>query len=247
MVYSYRGYQTIENYWDKYHLEPFMDIYDRFALSSISAVDDIQVNYGFSGKRVLDIGGGTGKSAFRIAQYANSVVSIEPITAFLNFATKKQEQMRVNNVQFIEGIGEDLSKFRNGEFDCAASVHSLPIICEDTENNKKNCDALVDGCLRVVKLGGYVAFVLTTPGWLKDHEVGGMNSFPDLNIKGPNEELLEPHHFTYRDVRIVIDYGTVEEALATWGFIYGEKAIDYIIDHQVSKFSWSMRIFHRKV
>ena len=80
-----------------------------------------------------------------------------------------------------------------------------------------------------------------------DHLVGGMNSFPDPNIKGPWEELLEPYRFTYRDVRVVIDYGTVEEALATYGFIYGKKAIDYIIDHQVSKFSWSGRIFHRKV
>ena len=59
--------------------------------------------------------------------------------------------------------------------------------------------------------------------------------------------MLEPYRFTYRDARIVIDYGTVEEALATWGFIYGEKAIDYILDYQVSKFSWSLRIFHRKV
>ena len=71
-----------------------MDAYDRFALSSVSAVDDLHVNYGFSGKRVLDIGGGTGKSAFRIAQYANSVVSIEPITAFLNFAIKKTKTDR---------------------------------------------------------------------------------------------------------------------------------------------------------
>lgn len=247
MVYSYRGYQTIKNYWDRYHLVPFLDVYDRFALSSVSAVDDMQVNYGFSGRRVLDIGGGTGKSAFRIAQYANFVVSIEPLTTFLKFAIKKQKQTGISNVQFTEGVGEDLKQFKDGEFDCAVSVCALPIIHEDTERNKKNCNALLDGCLRVVKPGGYIALALTTPGWLKDHEVGGMNSFPNPNIKGPNEELLEPHNFTYRDIRIVIDYGTVEEALATWGFIYGEKAIDYIIDHQVSKFSWSLRIFHRKV
>jgi len=247
MVYSYRGSQTIDNYWDKYHLVPFLDIYDRFALSSVSAVDDMQANYGFSGKRVLDIGGGTGKSAFRIAQYANSVVSIEPLTTFLNFAIRRQKQIGVANVRFIKGIGEDLSQFKDEEFDCAVSVHSFPIIQENTERGKKSCDALVEGCLRVVRPGGYIALVSTTPGWSKDHEVGGMDSLPDPNIKGPNEELLEPHGFTYRDVRIVIDYGTMEEALATWGFIYGKQAIDYIIDYQVSRFSWSLRIFHRKV
>jgi ubiquinone/menaquinone biosynthesis C-methylase UbiE len=247
MVYSYRGSQTIDNYWDKYHLVPLLDIYDRFALSSVSAVDDMQANYGFSGKRVLDIGGGTGKSAFRIAQYANSVVSIEPLTTFLNFAIRRQKQIGVANVRFIKGIGEDLSQFKDGEFDCAVSVHSFPIIQENTERGKKSCDALVAGCLRVVKPGGYVALVSTTPGWLKDHEAGRMDSRPDPNIKGPNEELLEPHGFKYRDVRVVIDYETVQEALATWGFIYGKEAIDYVIDHQVSRFSWSLRIFHRKV
>lgn len=247
MVYSYRGHKTVDNYWDRYHLVPFLDVYDRFALSSVSAVDDIQVNYGFSGKRVLDIGGGTGKSAFRIAKYANSVVSIEPLTTFLSFAIRKQKQMGITNVQFIKGIGEDLSQFEDGEFDCAVSVHSFPIIQENTERGRKSCDALVEGCLRVVKPGGYIALVSKTPGWLKDHEVGGINSFPDPNTKGPNEELLEPLGFTCRDVRVIIDYGTVEEALATWGFIYGKDAINYIIDRQVSKLSWSMRIFHRKV
>jgi ubiquinone/menaquinone biosynthesis C-methylase UbiE len=128
--YSYRGYQTIKNYWDRYDLE-FHDIYDRFALSSVSAVDDILVNYGFTGKRVLDIGAGTGKSTFRIAQYADSVVNIDPHDTFLSYAIEKQKQLGYNNIQFIEGIGEDLSHFLDREFDCAVSVHSLPIIWED--------------------------------------------------------------------------------------------------------------------
>ena len=169
MVYSYRGYQTIENYWDRYHFE-FQDIYDRFALSSVSAVDDMQVNYGFTGKRVLDIGGGTGKSAFHIAQYADSVVSIEPQIALLNYAIEKQKQLGVNNIQFIEGIGEDLSQFQDREFDCAVSVHGPPF-WKDVERRKQDLNALVDGCLRVVKLGGYIALVSTTPGWVMDHLV----------------------------------------------------------------------------
>ena len=235
MVYSYRGYQTIENYWDRYHLES-QDIYDRFALSSVSAVDDMQVNYDFTGKRVLDIGGGTGKSAFHIAKYADSVVSIEPDIAFLSFAIEKQKQLGVNNIQFIEGVGEDLSQFQDREFDCAVSVHGPPFWA-DIERRKQDLNALVVGCLRVVKLGGYIALVTTTPGWMKDHKVKGINSFPDTNMKDPTAELLEHYRFTYRDVRVILDYGTMEEALATWGFIYGERAIDYIIDHQVSKFN----------
>ena len=246
MVDSYRGYQTIENFWGRYYHE-FHDIYDRFALSSVSAVDDIQVNYGFSGKRVLDIGGGSGKSAFRIAQYTDSVVSIEPSISFRSFVIEKQKRLGINNVQFIEGVGEDLSQFQDGEFDCAMAINSLPIFWEDIERCKRDVNALVDGCLRVVKHGGYFALASTTPGWLKDYEVKGMNSFPNPNIKDPTAELLKSYPFTYRDVRVVLDYGTVDEALATWGFIYGKKAIDYIIDYQISKLSWSLRIYHLKI
>ena len=98
MVYTYRDYNTIDGFWDRYHLE-FQDIYDRFAIGSITVVDDMQVDYGFTDRRVLDIGTGTGKSAFRIAQYAQSVVSIEPFVAMRSYAIEKQRQLGVNSVQ----------------------------------------------------------------------------------------------------------------------------------------------------
>ena len=246
MVYTYKGYETIDGFWDRYHLE-LQDVYDRFAIGSITVADDIQVNYGFSGKRVLDIGAGTGKAAFRIAEYADSVVSIEPFTAMRSYAIEKQKQLGIKNVQIIKGIGEDLSQFQDNEFDCAVSVAAIPIPWEDLERRKRDCASIVEGCLRVIKPGGYIAITGPTPGWKWDHLVGGMNSFPDPNLKGQTDEMLEPHGFTHRDIRYIVDYGTVEEALATHGFIYGPKAIDYILDKKVSKFSWSTRIFHRIV
>ena len=246
MVYTYRGYQTIDGFWDRYHFE-FQDVYDRFALSSIAPVDDIQANYGFTGKRVLDIGGGTGKSAFRIAEYADSIVSIEPHIPMRSYAIEKQRRLGIKNVQIIEGVGEDLSQFSSDEFDCAVSIHSLPIVWEDMDRAKRDCQAMVEGCLRVVKAGGYISLATTTPRKLWDHLVGGMTSFGDPNIEGPTEKLLIPLGFTYRDFRVICDYGTVEEALATYGFIYGPKAIDYILDNKVTKFSWMIRIFHRNV
>jgi hypothetical protein len=44
-----------------------------------------------------------------------------------------------------------------------------------------------------------------------------------------------------------MDYGSLEEALATWGFIYGEEAIDYLLDRRTSRLTWSLRIWHREV
>ncbi len=44
-----------------------------------------------------------------------------------------------------------------------------------------------------------------------------------------------------------MDYGTVQEALETFGFIYGPAAIDYILDNQTSHQEWGLRIHIRKV
>ena len=74
-----------------------------------------------------------------------------------------------------------------------------------------------------------------------------MNSFGDLSEPNPAEELLKPHGFITKDIRVIIDFGTVDEALATYGFIYGENAIDYIVDSKVTKFSWILRLFYRLV
>lgn len=246
MVYTYRGYKTIDGFWDIYHFE-FQDIYDRFSLHSISAVDYLQKTLDFTGKRVLDIGGGTGLSAFRIAQYAKSVVSIEPSIPMRSHAIAKQHKLGVNNVEFLDGIGEDLSQFRDNEFDCAVSVAALPILWEDTERMQRDCQAMIDGCLRVIKAGGYIVLVTGARGWKWDHLVGGMDAFPDKNIKWPTDLILESLGFTDRYIRVINDYRTVEEALATYGFIYGEKAIDYLLDNKVTKVSWVLRIFYRRV
>jgi len=246
MVYKYRDYDTIEGFWDKYHFE-YQDIYDRFALTSVEVVDDIQEKYGFTDKNVLDIGSGTGKSTFRIAQYANNVTGIEPSLIMREYAEEKNKELKLRNVKFIEAVGEDLSQFSDNEFDCAVSIHSPPIIWEGDERSKRDCDALVNGCVRIVKPGGYIGFIGRTPGFKWDHLVGGMNSFGDLSKTTPTTEFLKPYGFTTKDIRVKIDFGTMEEALATYGFIYGEQAIDYILDNKVTKFSWMLRLFHRSV
>ena len=104
MVYTHRGHTTIDGFWGRYHLE-FQDVYDRFSLWSISAIDYLQEHYGFTGKRVLDIGTGTGLTAFRIAQDASSVVSIDPYPAMRDFTIRKQEKLGIKNVRVLEGVG----------------------------------------------------------------------------------------------------------------------------------------------
>ena len=43
------------------------------------------------------------------------------------------------------------------------------------------------------------------------------------------------------DVFMDQDYGSVEKAVRTYGFIHGKRAIDYIREHNVTTIRWKAR------
>ena len=52
--------------------------------------------------------------------------------------------------------------------------------------------------------------------------------------------------FVPQDFVVDMDYGTQQEALETFGFIYGSAAIDYILDNQTSHQEWALRVYVRR-
>ena len=44
-----------------------------------------------------------------------------------------------------------------------------------------------------------------------------------------------------QDVFMDQDYGTVEKAVRTYGFIHSKRAIDYIREHSITKIRWKAR------
>ena len=76
IVVGHRGYPTIRDFWE--HYTEFADLYDRFALSSVRAVEEMDRLFGLAGVDVLNIGSGSGRDSFEIARRATHVVGIEP-------------------------------------------------------------------------------------------------------------------------------------------------------------------------
>ena len=105
-VVGHRGYATIRDFWE--HYTEFADIYDRFALSSVKAVDELERLFGFTGTRVLNLGSGTGRDSLVIAERAREVIGIEPSPAMREYAIAKQRALGVENVEFVDGVAEDL-------------------------------------------------------------------------------------------------------------------------------------------
>lgn len=214
----HRSHPVMRDFWERY--TEFPDLYDRFAVSSVRAVQELDEMLAFTGTRVLDMASGTGRAAFEMARLANHVVGVEPNDNMRTFAIQKQRSRRVDNVEFVAGVAEDLSSFGTGVFDRVVSVHGAPFEWDDR-------GVAVRESLRVVKQDGWVAFV----------------SAPDPSGL---RRTMAPFGFEFREVDVEIDFGSVEEALATWGCVHGEEAIDHLLDTQTSKVTLGFGIWYRR-
>jgi hypothetical protein len=58
--------------------------------------------------------------------------------------------------------------------------------------------------------------------------------------------LREVLGFGYVDRPVVVDCGSVEAAVETYGFIYGQKVIDYLMEKQLSVLHGMIRV-HFKI
>ena len=235
----HRGFPTpVASFWDSYYEYP--ELYDRFALSTLRATSIVHQLVDFRSARVLDVASGTGKNAVEHARIARSVVGIEPMPKMREFAIARARSLDVKNVEFRDGTAEDLSAFEDDAFDVAVSMHGAPFPW-DTEH------AFVRGCKRVVRPGGHIVVVGTIPDWRPLHaRAASAESVQNPQVVQVMDELRRMG-FEVRDFVVDIDYGTVPEALETFGFIYGPAAIDYILDNQASRQEWGLRMFLRTV
>ena len=233
---THRGHPTpAGSFWEAY--TEFPERYDRFALSTIQAAEIVHDLVDFRSARVLDIASGTGKNAIAHAKLASSVIGIEPMAKMRAFAQARVRALGLTNVEFRDGIAEDLSAFDDDTFDIAVSMHGAPFPW-DTE------DRFVRGCDRVVREGGHILVVGTTPGWRPLPDLGEPFVNPDVRKA---MDRLEQLGFSVRDFVVDMDYGTEREALDTFGFIYGPAAIDYILDHHTALQQWGLRVYLRTV
>jgi hypothetical protein len=53
--------------------------------------------------------------------------------------------------------------------------------------------------------------------------------------------------FAYRDIEVEADYGSVAEAVATYGFIYGRQVIDELVAHDTRSIRWRPRLYWQAV
>ncbi len=217
--------ETIENRWDRLYAE-FPDVYDEFASFPYTPrpIDLVMERFPIAGADVVDLGSGSGRSVFPLAGTARSVVGVEPEPAMLAVAELAAAEQGVGNVRFVLGTSDALP-LPDGSADVVTAFTSPGDVGE---------------AMRVLRPDGVFVTLDIAPEWY------GGDLAAVIGIETPELEArsraLVGAGFAYEDAEAVQEYGTAEAMTATYGFIFGKKAIDHIRATGRTSVRWRYRI-----
>ena len=243
---------TIEGDWDRFYLE-FPDVYDRFAANTGPTVAAVDRMFGLRDTVLIDVGSGTGRSTFGVASRARFVVGLEPWDPMRAFAARRLRSLGLRNVAFVKGAAEGMP-FGAASADAVVSFAGFPFWFVDAgEQGRRLGERFIADCGRIVRPGGPIIAVGVAPGWEMGDPTPVLRPTGDEpervhdRVGGRVDAYMEALGFEHRDVSVDGDYGSVREAVETYGFIYGRKAIDYLVANDVRSVRWKIRVHHRSV
>jgi ubiquinone/menaquinone biosynthesis C-methylase UbiE len=112
-------------------------------------IDEIIKKESLAGKVIVDVGAGSGTLAFMLAQYAETVFAIEPISSFRSFIRQKAFNTKCMNVYPLDGFLE-LIPFPADTFDLLFTSNAIGW----------NIDKELQEIERVVKPGGQAIHIM---------------------------------------------------------------------------------------
>lgn len=221
----YRDYPEVYEEWGRIPKVPdLLDVVaDRFPLRD---------------RVVVDVGSGTGISTLKLAQYARLVIGIdiEPVT--VSVARQVAAERGVCNVRFEIGDAEHLP-LRDGSVDAAVAITLAG----------GDVAAVAGEMERVVRPGGLVLRADVAPGWYGGELGPVITGQPrdETPVPGSRDDVLARLGHEAMDVYMDQDYGTVERAVRTYGFIHSVRTIDHIRAHNVTTIRWKFRVRFKTV
>jgi SAM-dependent methyltransferase len=223
--------ETIENAWDVLYRD-YPEIYDTFASFPYqpSVLQVIRERFDLVGKIVLDVGAGGGQSALPVARYAAQVIGVEPEAAMRGVAEQSAREHGVENVSFLAGSA-DAIPLPGGAVDIVMAI-TAPLA--------------VNEALRVVRRPGLLLQVGIAPNWYGG-ELDPIIQDPAPALEATSRDLTEHHGFSMIDFESVQYYGTQDNILRTYGFIFGRRAIAHLRQTGQTTIRWRFRIHYRWV
>ena len=145
-----QAWQASAQYWDKYRVL----ITEMFAPLTSGLVEEAQIRIG---KKVLDIGGGSGEPSLTISRIvgpAGSVMYTDPVAGMLESAQAEARRRGLTNIHFKRCSADDLP-FANCTFDVAVGRLSAMFFVDPVTAARE--------ALRVLLKDGRVAFAVWSP------------------------------------------------------------------------------------
>ena len=221
--------ETIEHRWDILYRE-YPEIYDRFASFPYSPrpVDRLAGRFPLENKVVVDNAAGTGKSAIAMSKYAKQIIGVEPEASMRELARHEVTRLGIRNVSFVEGSGQAIP-LPDGSADVFTSftggIQSIP------------------EARRILRHPGLIVSIDIAP----DKYGGDLNE--ELNHLDPelqtySDFLVKENGFCCEDFESIQEYGTVENIVETYGFIFGHSAIEQIRATGRTSIKWTFRMHY---
>jgi ubiquinone/menaquinone biosynthesis C-methylase UbiE len=233
---------TIENRWDILYRD-YPEVYNEFASVPTMQGEETRLHnrFDFMGKDVVDVGSGSGRSTFYFAQYAKSVIGVEPEKAMQELAEREAIRRGTTNVRFLKGSGQEIPlPDKSADIVTAITAAFHPI--------EEIIPAFIREATRVLRLRGLILIEDITPGWYGG-ELHDVIQDPDTNPLSTtrNRMYVDVHGFFYEDVEKIKDYGSLEKIIRTYGFIFGMNAINYLRKHNKTSITWRFRRYYKIV
>jgi ubiquinone/menaquinone biosynthesis C-methylase UbiE len=144
-------------------------------------INEIINNESLKGKVVADVGAGSGMLAFLMAEYAETVYAVEPITSFRSFIRDKAAKNNCTNVYVVDGFLDSIP-FPDNMFDYLFTSNAIGW----------NIEKELQEIERVVKPGGEAIHIIRT------HED---------SAESPVHDKLTSEEWNYKLVKTIGDKG----------------------------------------
>lgn len=232
---------SIENRWDILYAE-YPEVYDAFALvpKVPNMMEVIKSHFDLKEKTILDIGSGSGDSTFQLSALCQQVIGLEIEDSMRLLAEQKLKELHLTNVSFRKGTALDIS-MPDQSVDGSIAI-TLPLFIED------EIRTYIREALRVTKTGGIVINLGIAPycyGGDLANVILGESRVTEEDTEGVVDRILrEEFGFAYFDYEAVQTYESVEQLVSTYGFIFGQKAIDHIQQTQRKQIIWTFRVHY---
>ena len=230
---------SIENRWDILYRD-YPEIYDEFASVPYKPkkVDALHEKFNLNKKIIVDIGSGSGRSTIQLAKYAEQVIGVEPEKSMRDQANKNTSELEIDNIVYVDGRAEEMPL----EDDSADMVAALTATMYPPE---EVIPMFIKEARRVIKPGGIIISVDVAPGWYGG-ELSNIIDDPDADteLMAKHRLFVDEAGFSYFDVEQTSYYGSLEKIIGTYGFIFGEKAINHIKQNNITSIKWTFRVYY---